>query len=136
MSRRNPARPTDRELAILQVLWRKGPSTVRDVHTALSAADGTGYTTILKLMQIMHEKGLVRRDESSRTHVYRAFHTATQVESDLLARLLDKVFSGSAERLVMRAFSSRKVPSGELARIRDFLDAYERRRAPRQRGGT
>lgn len=136
MRRRSPPQPTDRELAILQVLWRRGPSTVRDVHTALSAADGTGYTTILKLMQIMHDKRLVKRDESDRSHVYSAAHSAARVESDLLAGLLSRVFAGSAERLVMRALSSRKVPAGDLRRIREHLDDYEKQRASRKRSGS
>jgi BlaI family penicillinase repressor len=136
MSSRRLPRPTDRELAILTVLWRRGPSTVRDVHTALSSRDGTGYTTTLKLMQIMHEKGLVARDESRRTHIYRAAQSAEQVESEMLGGLLDKLFSGSAERLVVRALSSRKVPREELARIRELLDAYERQRSSRKGGSS
>ncbi len=108
---------------------------MREVHSTLSPADGTGYTTILKLLQIMHEKGLVTRDESSRTHVYSAACSADEVESQILVRLLDKVFAGSAERLVLRAISSRSVPREELRRIRRVLDAYERQRNP-PKGGT
>jgi predicted transcriptional regulator len=136
MARSKLPRPTDRELSILKALWRLGPSTVRDVHNALATDDGTGYTTTLKLMQIMHEKGLAERDESSRTHVYAAVPTADEVESDLLSGLLEKVFSGSAERLVQRALSTRHVAPAELARIREMLDAYERRRPARKRGGA
>ncbi len=108
---------------------------MREIHATLSPADGTGYTTILKLLQIMHAKGLATRDESSRTHVYGAACSADEVESQVLARVLNKVFSGSAERLVLRAISSRTVPAEELRRIRRFLDTYERQRTSAKREG-
>ncbi len=134
MKERSRIRPTDKELEILQVLWKRGPSTVREVHTALAARSGTGYTTALKLMQIMHEKGLLARDESERTHVYRATKTMEQVETALVGGLLDKLFAGSAERLALRAFSSRKLSGGELRRIREFLDDYQGKRTQRKDG--
>src|SRR5687767_6842331 len=98
MSRTRP-RPTDGELAILRVLWERGPSTVRQVHEAL-AEHATGYTTTLKLMQIMADKGLVTRDESSRTHVYASRASEEQTQSQLLRDLVDRAFGGSAAALV------------------------------------
>ncbi|MEZ4302882.1 MAG: BlaI/MecI/CopY family transcriptional regulator, partial [Polyangiaceae bacterium] len=98
--------PTDAELALLQVLWRRGPSTVRDVHEELRGeGEGSGYTTVLKLLQIMAQKGLVQRDESQRSHVYRAAATREQTQKKLVGDLLDRAFGGSAQDLVMRALS-------------------------------
>ena len=119
-------RPTGAELEILGVLWQRGPSTVRDVHTALSRTRGTGYTTVLKLMQIMAEKGLVRRNEDQRAHVYEARAPQTQTQRQLVRDLLDRVFDGSAMNLVMQALSARKATPEELAQIRRLLDDYER----------
>src|SRR5689334_10297261 len=97
--------PTDAELAILAVLWRRGPCTVRDVHDALRSSHDTGYTTVLKLLQIMTQKGLVKRDESQRSHVYRAAVTADRTQRRLVGDLVDKAFGGSTHDLVMRALS-------------------------------
>ncbi len=119
-------RPTDAELAILRVLWRRGPSTVRQVQEVLGAEKPTGYTTVLKLMQIMTEKGLVTRDESRRTHVYRARRSAEKTQQQLVGDLLERAFEGSAQRLVMQALSSKKVTPEELAQIRALLDQMER----------
>src|SRR6266849_2891445 len=115
-------RPTDSELEILAVLWERGPSTVRDVHTALSASKPTGYTTVLKLMQIMSEKGLVRRNETDRAHVYEARQPAEQTQRQLLRHLLDRAFNGSASRLVMQALATRATSREELSQIRRMLD--------------
>lgn len=117
--------PTDAELAILTILWSRGGSTVREVHDAL--ADGTGYTTVLKLLQIMHQKGLVKRDESERTHVYRAAVAADRTQTQLVRDLADRAFAGSASQLVMRALSSQRTPPDELAAIRALLDAAEKK---------
>lgn len=125
MTRRLP-KPTDAELAILRVLWARGPSTVRQVHDALTSARPTGYTTTLKLLQIMAEKGLVRRDESDRTHVYAARATEEQTQKQLTQDLLDRAFDGSAMKLVMQALSSRRASREELVEIRDLLDKAER----------
>ena len=103
--------PTDAELAILTVLWRRGPSTVRDVFESLRDDAGTGYTTVLKLLQIMMAKGLVKRDESQRSHVYRAAASEEQTQKRLVGDLLDRAFGGSAQALVMRAV----VESGTMA---------------------
>ncbi len=119
------ARPTDAELAILRVLWERGPSTVREVHEALPPGRRVGYTTILKLLQIMTDKRLVCRDETARAHVYEAGAPRAETEGQLVGDLLERAFGGSAERLVMRALSSKKASSAELARIRQLLDEIE-----------
>jgi predicted transcriptional regulator len=118
-----PGKPTEAELAILRVLWRRGPSTVKEVHEAL--ASPTGYTTTLKLLQIMADKGLVLRDESQRAHLYRARLAEEQTEGQLVGDLLDRVFDGSASRLVQRALASRPASADELAEIRRLLDRLE-----------
>lgn len=128
----NPARlpkPTDAELAILRVLWRRGPSTVRQVFEELQERQ-TGYTTILKFLQIMFEKGLVQRDERQRTHVYQAAISEDQAQRTLLKDLLDKAFDGSARKLVLQALSSGKASSEELAQIRSLLDQLEKGNRP------
>ena len=116
-------KPTDAELAILQVLWAKGPSTVRQVAEFM-AEDGreSGYTTILKTLQIMTEKRLVVRDESARTHVYRTAYTEDQTQRQIVTDLLDKVFDGSAAKLVMQALAAKKASPEELAEIRKLLN--------------
>jgi len=119
------SRPTDAELAILRVLWGRGPSTVRQVHEVLSRDRETGYTTVLKLMQIMTEKGLVERDESERTHVYQARLTQEQTQQQLVDNLLEKAFGGSAAQLVMRALAAKEASADELAQIRQLLDELE-----------
>lgn len=118
-------RPTDGELEILRVLWERGPGTVREIQDGLGGSRETGYTTVLKLLQIMTEKGLVERDESERAHVYAARVPREQTERQLVGDLLDRAFAGSASALVMRALSSKKASSEELARIREFLDELE-----------
>jgi BlaI family transcriptional regulator, penicillinase repressor len=119
-------KPTDAELAILRVLWTRGPSTVREVAAALGR-DGA-YTTILKLLQIMADKRLVRRDESARRHVYAAAFTEHQTQRQLVSDLLDRAFGGSASKLVLHALEARKATPEELAEIRRLLDE--------RRGGT
>ena len=120
-------RPTGGELEILRVLWREGPSTVRDVHRILSETKpGTGYTTVLKLMQIMADKQMVSRDEKSKAHVYSARIREEQTQRQLVGDLLDRVFGGSAARLVMQALATKKADPKELAQIRNMLDEYER----------
>lgn len=118
-------RPTDAELAILRVLWDRGPSTVRQVFETLSAERELGYTTALKMLQIMHEKGLVQRDDSDRTHVFTASQTQTQTQRTLLDDLLDKAFGGSSMSLVMQALATRKASREDLAEIRKMLDQAE-----------
>jgi len=120
-------RPTPAELGILRVLWRLGPSTVREVHEALRAQEGTGYTKILKFLQIMHGKGLVERDESRRAHVYKARLAQVQAQRLMTSQLVDGVFDGSMSKLVMAALGdSKRTTQEELAEIRGMLDRLER----------
>ena len=120
-----PPKPTDAELAILRVLWQRGPSTVREVWEQLSPQQGTGYTTVLKTMQIMAEKGLLTRDESDRSHVYQAARSEEQTQRQVLGHLLERLFSGSAPKLVMQALATKKATPAELAEIRRLLDEME-----------
>jgi BlaI family transcriptional regulator, penicillinase repressor len=120
-------RPSEVELAILHVLWEQGPSTVREVHERVGKARKTGYTTILKLMQIMAAKGMVKRDESRRSHVYRALMKRTQTQRRLLGDLLHRVFRGSSRDLVMQALSARRAKPDEIAEIRALLDSLEKK---------
>lgn len=121
-----PPKPAEAELAILGVLWQRGPSTVRQVHDTLNATKKTGYTTVLKFMQIMTEKGLVTRDEAPYAHVYQAKLPQLQAQRTLVADLLDRAFEGSMSGLVMQALSARKVSPAELSEIRKVLKEYER----------
>jgi predicted transcriptional regulator len=149
MARKRTPGPTDRELAILSVLWERGPSTVREVHEALHQddEDETGYTTTLKLMQIMVEKGSLVREEddgrrrvagvppagrrrdafdtNARRHIYRPALSEERTQKQLVQNLLDRVFAGSAEKLVLRALSARKVSPNELKRIRKMIEEME-----------
>lgn len=126
-----PRRPTDAELAILRVLWARGPCTVRDVAEAMGRE--SAYTTVLKLMQIMTDKGLIVRDEAARAHVYRAAYTESQTQRQLVRDLLDRVFDGSAAKLVMQALAARKASPEELREIRRLLaDASTRDKRERQ----
>jgi len=120
------AMPTEAELAILNVLWERGPSTVREVTAALQKDRGTGYTTALKLLQIMTEKGLVKRDESTRTHIYQASRPAKATQGQLVTDLMQRAFGGSAHQLVMQALSSKQATRDELAEIQTLLDQMKR----------
>jgi predicted transcriptional regulator len=122
---REPPRPTQSELEILAVLWDSGPATVREVQEALDARRPTGYTTVLKLLQIMTEKGLVRRDERERAHRYAPKLPREKTEQQIVGDLLDRAFGGSSSRLVMRALSSRRASPEELDRIRQLLNEIE-----------
>jgi predicted transcriptional regulator len=119
-------RPTDAELVILRVLWDRGPSTVRQVHEALADARETGYTTTLKLMQIMAEKGLVNRDESARTHVYTASATRQRTQRQLVSDLMDRAFGGSAAALVLQAISAHPASPDEIEVIRKLIDEHRK----------
>lgn len=125
MAKRSLPRPTDAELEILSVLWTRGASTVRDVHEEINLTKPIGYTTILKLMQIMTEKGLVTRDERERAHVYVATVARDATQRQLVGDLLNRAFNGSAASLVMQALSAKKSSRSELARIRELLDDLE-----------
>ncbi len=121
-----PRRPTDAELAILRVLWAQGPGTVREVAVELGRE--SAYTTVLKLLQIMTDKGLVRRDESARTHVYRAARSERATQRQLVRDLADRAFGGSAARLAMQALAARKASPAELAELRGWLAEREGKR--------
>ncbi|HJW43459.1 MAG TPA: BlaI/MecI/CopY family transcriptional regulator [Geothrix sp.] len=123
-----PNRPTDAELAILRVLWERGASTVRQVYEVLSAERELGYTTVLKMLQIMDEKGLVQRNITDRVHVFSATQSQVQTQRRLLDDLLDKAFGGSSTSLVMQALATRKASREELAEIRKMLDQAEGRK--------
>ena len=127
-------RPTDAELAILRVLWERGPSTVRQVHDALSAARDTGYTTTLKLMQIMADKGLVSRDETARTHVYKAQSSRNQTQRQLVTDLVQRAFGGSAAALVLQALSAHPASAEELKDIQRLIADYKRGKGSRRTG--
>jgi BlaI family penicillinase repressor len=121
-------RPTDAELQILRVLWDQGPSTVRDVQSTLERERTIGYTTVLKLMQIMAEKGLVERDETERAHVYKARAAQEQTQRQLAGHLLKRAFGGSATKLMMQALASQKASTEEIAQMREMLEQFEKRK--------
>jgi predicted transcriptional regulator len=125
MRKRSLPRPTDAELEILSVLWTRGACTVREVYEEINGTKPTGYTTVLKLMQIMTEKGLVTRNEQERAHVYEAAMAREETQQQLIGELLNRAFDGSAASLVMQALSAKKSSRAELARIRKMLDDLE-----------
>ena len=125
MTRYKSPKPTDRELTILRILWDNGPSTVRQVNEAMNKDEDTGYTTTLKLMQIMAEKGLLVRDESQFKHIYKPAFTEERTQKQLVGDLLERAFAGSAEKLVMRALSAKNISARELASIRRMLDEFK-----------
>jgi len=127
MVKQPSSKPTASELEILGVLWARGPSTVREVHDALSEKKALGYTTVLKLLQIMTAKGTVRRDEGQRAHVYEACQSATETKRQLVGDVLQRVFEGSASQLMIHALEGRRTSNEELEELRRLLDEYERR---------
>lgn len=120
MSIRN-IKPTESELEILQILWEKKECTVREVHETLAKKDA-GYTTTLKLMQIMHEKGLVERDTTAKTHIYKALLNQEKTQQQLVNKMIDNVFNGSAARLVMQALGNQSASKEEIDLIKEYLD--------------
>ena len=123
----SPPKPTDAELNILQVLWKTGAATVKQVQQKLGG--DTGYTTVLKFLQIMTEKGLVRRDESERAHVYRATLSEDETQRQLVSGLLRRAFGGSTSRLVLQALASKKTSANDLAEIRRLIDKLSREKS-------
>jgi BlaI family transcriptional regulator, penicillinase repressor len=121
-----PPRPTDAELEILTVLWSTGPATVREIHSVISRRRPAQYSTILKFMQIMAEKGLVRRDEKERAHVYKAARPREWTQRQLAGDLLERGFAGSAKALLVGALSARKASKEELAEMRKLLNEYRK----------
>jgi BlaI family penicillinase repressor len=119
-------RPTEGELGILQVLWEGGPRSVRDIQRVLNEVKPTGYTTVLKLLQIMTDKGLVERDESQRPQIYRARYSQQQTQRQLLRDLMQRAFGGSVKALVLQAMASKRSSKEELEAIESLLDRFER----------
>ena len=115
-------KPTESELEILQIIWQRGLATVREVHEELGKTKDVGYTTTLKLMQIMHEKGLVKRDESMRTHVYQSAVNKEKTQKHLVGKMIDSLFGGSSTQLVLQALGEQKASPEELAQIQILLD--------------
>ncbi len=122
----NPARPTEAELEILTVLWNRGPSTVRDVHEEIQRRRPAQYTTVLKTLQIMAAKNLVRRDENQRAHIYAATKPREWTQKQIAGDLLQRAFGGSARNLLMGALSAKRATASDLAEIRQLLDEYEK----------
>jgi predicted transcriptional regulator len=125
MARKASSQPTDVELVILRALWQRGPSSVREVHAALSDTRDTGYSTTLKMMQVMFEKGLLLRDESTRPQRYAPAIPEEQTQKQIVDYMVQKVFGGSARKLVLRAVESEQLTAGELAEIRRLLKKLE-----------
>ncbi len=123
---RQPPRPTDAELEILTVLWSLGPSTVRQVHETVSRRKPTQYSTVLKFLQIMSEKGLVHRNEQQRAHIYEAAQSKEWTQQRLAGDLLERAFGGSAKNLLVGALSARKASKQDLADLRKMLDDYDK----------
>lgn len=123
---RNLPQPTEAEMEILQVLWVQGPTSVRTVHEALSDRREVGYTTTLKLMQIMVDKGLLRRDTSQRMHIYEAVVSEADTQHQFLSRFVDTIFRGSASQLVMQALGNHQASPTELEKIKDLIERLER----------
>lgn len=121
------SKPTNSELEILNILWEKGSCTVREVHEILGKNKDAGYTTTLKLMQIMHDKKLVKRDASSKSHIYEAAVLQEDTQGQLLKRMIDNVFNGSASQLVMQALGNHKASAKELEEIKNYLEKMEKR---------
>lgn len=124
-----PPKPTEAELAILRVLWQRGQATVREVLEILDQQQATGYTTVLKFLQIMTEKGLVEREPSGRAHVYRPAFSEEDTQRQLVRYLVDRAFGGSTSKLVLQALSASPANPAELAQIRDLLDQFERKQS-------
>jgi BlaI family transcriptional regulator, penicillinase repressor len=122
MTTSKPPRPTDAELAILRILWERGASTVRQVHESLSRDRPSAYTTALKMLQIMTEKGLVRRDDRDRTHIYQTRLTEEQTQRQLVRDLVDRAFGGSASKLVLQALTTKRATAEELVEIRKLIE--------------
>lgn len=122
----NNVKPTDSELEILNILWDKGPCTVREVHEILEKYKDAGYTTTLKLMQIMHDKELLKRDVANKSHVYTANISQEKTQGQIVKRLIDNVFNGSASQLVMQALGNHKPNAEELSEIKKYLDEIEK----------
>lgn len=120
-----PAAPTDAELAILRVLWDRSPQSVREVHEAIAADKAVGYTTVLKTLQIMFDKGLVKRDDRQKAHLYRPATPAPRMQKRLVDDLVERAFGGAASQLVMHALSGRKASPEEIAQLRSLVESLD-----------
>jgi BlaI family transcriptional regulator, penicillinase repressor len=129
MKSANPVKPTDKELEILQVLWDKGPASVKDVHQELGGEEKNGYTTILKLMQIMHEKGIVERQKNGKHHLYRPLISEEITRQVMVDKIVSKVFKGSTSQLIISALGNGKSSREELDKIRHYLDNLDKEKA-------
>jgi BlaI family transcriptional regulator, penicillinase repressor len=125
MNTKIPAKPTEKELEILHILWEKGSVAVKEVHEALGGEQANGYTTILKMMQIMHEKGLVTRQKSGKLHLYKAVSSQENTRQQILDKMIDTVFQGSAMKLVMSALGNKRSSKAELLEIKKYLEKLE-----------
>jgi predicted transcriptional regulator len=124
--KKKPIKPTESELEILQTLWKKGPSNVKQVHNELEKVKAVGYTTTLKLMQIMIEKGILKREKSGKTHTYTPVISEEKTQSQLIAKLRDSAFGGSAMKLVMQALGNQNASKEEIRELKDYLDKIEK----------
>jgi BlaI family penicillinase repressor len=121
----SPLKPTEKELEILQILWQKGPVAVKDVHEEMGGEEANGYTTILKLLQIMHEKGLVTRQKSGKLHLYEAIASQESTQQQMIDKIISTVFQGSAAQLVMSALGNKRSSKAELLEIKKYLEKLE-----------
>jgi BlaI family transcriptional regulator, penicillinase repressor len=125
MTKKHQPKPTEKELEILQILWSRGPSAVKDVHETMGGDHANGYTTILKLLQIMHEKGLVTRQKTGKLHLYKAVPSQENTRQQILDKMIDTVFQGSAMQLVVSALGNKKSSKKELQEIKKYLEELE-----------
>ena len=123
------SKPTSKELEILQIVWKNGPTSVKEVHVSLGGDSENGYTTILKMMQIMHEKGILTREKSGKLHLYKAVATQENINQQLVDKMIATVFQGSAAQLVMSALGNSTSTKQELSEIRKYLDKLEKRKS-------
>jgi len=126
MARTKTTGPTEKELQILSILWKNGACTVREVNKIMNRNENTGYTTTLKQMQMMFEKGLLKRDENSKSHIYSPVQSESFIQEEVLGNILDKIFSGSVGKLVLHALSTKKISQQELASIKKVISQKEK----------
>lgn len=133
MSNKENIKPTESEMEILQVLWEKGDSTVREVHEILSAKKEAGYTTTLKLMQIMHDKGLLNRNDDARSHIYSTAVKKESMQKQVVNKMINGMFKGSSAKLIMHALGNHRASKEELAEIKKYLDELENERDAKEK---
>lgn len=128
-------KPTESEMEILQVLWEQGPSTVREVHEILSKTKEAGYTTTLKLMQIMNEKGLLNRNDDSKSHIYTPAVKKESVQKQVVSKMINGLFKGSSAKLVMHALGNHRASKEEISEIKKYLDEIENEGSAKKKSG-